>query len=82
MALGLINPLLALAATIETGPGQDSNCAQTLQLAAKGVQAALLKATPTNSKNQLFWSPWLLAVALQSGLVFAANGAVTIALNF
>jgi uncharacterized protein involved in outer membrane biogenesis len=26
MALGVINPLLALAATIETGPGQDENC--------------------------------------------------------
>lgn len=51
LALGLINPLLALAATIETGPGQDANCAQTLQLAAKGGQAALLKATQANSKN-------------------------------
>jgi uncharacterized protein involved in outer membrane biogenesis len=26
LALGAINPLLALAATIETGPGQDSDC--------------------------------------------------------
>jgi AsmA family protein len=27
VALGVINPLLALAATIETGPGEDTNCA-------------------------------------------------------
>ena len=26
LALGLVNPLLALAATIETGPGQDADC--------------------------------------------------------
>jgi uncharacterized protein involved in outer membrane biogenesis len=34
IALGLINPLLALAATIETGPGQDADCRATLALAA------------------------------------------------
>ena len=34
VALGLINPLLALAATVETGPGQDADCRQTLALAA------------------------------------------------
>ena len=27
LALGLVNPLLALAATIETGPGEDADCA-------------------------------------------------------
>ena len=26
VALGAINPLLALAATIETGPGHDADC--------------------------------------------------------
>ena len=41
LALGVINPLLALAATIETGPGQDADCAQTLQVAAKGKPALL-----------------------------------------
>ncbi|MGJ7508586.1 AsmA family protein [Variovorax sp. GT1P44] len=30
VALGLINPLLALAATIETGPGQDAACQEVL----------------------------------------------------
>jgi uncharacterized protein involved in outer membrane biogenesis len=30
IALGVLNPLLALAATIETGPGQDENCSAIL----------------------------------------------------
>ncbi len=30
LALGAINPLLALAATVETGPGQDADCAGAL----------------------------------------------------
>jgi len=34
LALGAVNPLLALAATIETGPGQDENCAAILKQAA------------------------------------------------
>lgn len=34
LALAAINPLLALAATIETGPGQDSNCTEVLKQAA------------------------------------------------
>jgi hypothetical protein len=34
VALGAINPLLALAATIETGPGEDANCAAILKEAA------------------------------------------------
>ena len=36
LALGAINPLLALAATIETGPGQDANCGAILRQAAAG----------------------------------------------
>ena len=35
LALGAINPLLALAATIETGPGKDANCAEVLSDARK-----------------------------------------------
>ncbi len=38
LALGAINPLLALAATIETGPGVDTDCA-TLLTEAKNVSA-------------------------------------------
>lgn len=34
LALGLVNPLLALAATIETGPGQDADCSRVLAIAA------------------------------------------------
>lgn len=34
LALGLINPLLALAATIETGPGEDADCRSVLAAAA------------------------------------------------
>ena len=30
LALGAINPLLALAATVETGPGQDADCKDVL----------------------------------------------------
>jgi uncharacterized protein involved in outer membrane biogenesis len=35
LVLGAINPLLALAATVETGPGQDANCRAVLAQAAK-----------------------------------------------
>ncbi|MDB5878031.1 MAG: rane assembly protein AsmA, partial [Variovorax sp.] len=35
LALGAINPLLALAATIETGPGKDANCLEVLSDARK-----------------------------------------------
>lgn len=46
LALGMINPLLALAATVETGPGEDADCAQVLKTASKGklpVQNAVPK---------------------------------------
>jgi len=35
LLLGAINPLLALAATIETGPGVDADCADVLRQAAQ-----------------------------------------------
>jgi len=34
LALGAVNPLLALAATVETGPGEDANCGSILREAA------------------------------------------------
>ncbi len=40
LALGAVNPLLALAATIETGPGQDANCGPALREASSAYQAA------------------------------------------
>jgi uncharacterized protein involved in outer membrane biogenesis len=40
LALGAVNPLLALAATIETGPGEDANCGAILREAASPDAAA------------------------------------------
>lgn len=40
LLLAAINPLLALAATIETGPGQDADCRAVLAQAAKPAAAA------------------------------------------
>jgi uncharacterized protein involved in outer membrane biogenesis len=47
VALGAINPLLALAATIETGPGTDADCAGTLkEAAAPRAQARVERSAP------------------------------------
>jgi AsmA family protein len=40
LALAAINPLLALAATVETGPGEDADCAGVLAEAQKGKASA------------------------------------------
>jgi len=40
LAGGVLNPLLALATTLETGPGKDANCGPALQEAASPYQAA------------------------------------------
>ena len=45
LALAVINPLLALAATVETGPGQDADCAGVFSQAQKG-QASARSASP------------------------------------
>jgi uncharacterized protein involved in outer membrane biogenesis len=45
IALGAINPLLALAATIETGPGKDADCGAVLREAAAPAAAARIAAT-------------------------------------
>ncbi|HXD40880.1 MAG TPA: AsmA family protein [Ramlibacter sp.] len=44
LALAAINPLLALAATVETGPGQDANCGPALREAASPYAAARIAA--------------------------------------
>ena len=44
LALAAINPLLALAATIETGPGQNADCRQVIQQAAAPRAAAAIPA--------------------------------------
>lgn len=52
LALAAINPLLGLAATIETGPGKDADCRSVLQEAAAPAAAARAAAagTPAPSK--------------------------------
>ncbi|MCU4119795.1 AsmA family protein [Variovorax sp. N23] len=40
LALGAINPLLALAATIETGPGVDADCQEVLKRARQPISKA------------------------------------------
>lgn len=40
IALGAVNPFLALLATIETGPGQDADCTGALAIASKTSNAA------------------------------------------
>lgn len=46
LALGVINPLLALAATFETGPGQDADCQRALALAVDPKAKAQPATTP------------------------------------
>ena len=48
LLLGAINPLLALAATIETGPGIDADCADVLTRAAQ--PKAMIKPAATSKK--------------------------------
>ena len=52
LALAAINPLLGLAATIETGPGKDADCRSVLQEAAAPAAAARAAGagTPTPGK--------------------------------
>jgi hypothetical protein len=44
LALAAVNPLLGLAATIETGPGQDANCGPALREAYSPYAAARVAA--------------------------------------
>ena len=46
LALAAINPLLALAATVETGPGKDADCGAALHDAASPAAVARIAATP------------------------------------
>ena len=62
LALGLINPLLALAATVETGPGQDADCRQVLALAADPKT----KAQPQSQKPVTAAAPAVAAPATKS----------------
>lgn len=53
LALGAVNPLLALAATIETGPGKDADCGAALREAAAPDAAARVAASapPPSAAN-------------------------------
>jgi AsmA family protein len=59
LALGAVNPLLALAATIETGPGQDANCGPALREAASPYAAARIAAMsqPSPPKGTVLGGP-------------------------
>ena len=46
VALGIINPLLAIAATVETGPGEDADCAGVFAQGQKGQAGAKAQAKP------------------------------------
>ena len=47
LALGAVNPLLALAATVETGPGQDADCGTALkEAAAPQAEARVMRNAP------------------------------------
>lgn len=52
LALGVINPLLALAATIETGPGKDADCAAILRAAASPNAAAARAEVKSQARHQ------------------------------
>ena len=45
IALGAVNPFLALLATIETGPGQDADCTGALAVAASPKSKVKVKTT-------------------------------------
>ena len=55
LALGLLNPLLALAATFETGPGVDADCRSALALAAD--PKAIARAQPASAASAAPSSP-------------------------
>ena len=61
LALGAVNPLLAFAATIETGPGRDTDCTAALREAAAPEAAARISATapapPASSPQQVMGAP-------------------------
>ena len=57
LALGLINPLLALAATIETGPGQDADCSRVLAIAADPKAKAQTQAPAKSSVPAVLVQP-------------------------
>jgi AsmA family protein len=52
LAAGVLNPLLALATTLESGPGKDANCGPALQEAASPYQAAKIAVMSQSQQQQ------------------------------
>jgi hypothetical protein len=50
IALGVVKPLLALLATIETGPGQDADCTGSLAIASKASNPVSNPASKASAK--------------------------------
>ena len=51
LALAAINPLLGLAATVETGPGQDVDCPRVLRQARAPSSAGAAGAAPSRAAS-------------------------------
>jgi len=78
LALGAVNPLLALAATVETGPGQDANCGPALREAASPYAAARIAAMsqpPAPKKANVLGGPPAPAASPASAAPGAPAGA-------
>jgi uncharacterized protein involved in outer membrane biogenesis len=60
LALSAINPLLGLAATIETGPGKDADCRAVLQEAAAPAAAARAAAAGTPAPGKPATDPAIM----------------------
>lgn len=72
LALAAVNPLLALAATIETGPGKDANCGDVLRAAATPeaaarVDAAAPAATAAAGSAKVLGAPATAPAAARAG---------------
>ena len=74
LALGAINPLLALAATIETGPGEDANCGAILRAAA-APDAASRAEVRSRAQQQQQRSATLGGAPNESKPLFGRRGA-------
>jgi hypothetical protein len=78
LALGAVNPLLALAATVETGPGQNANCGPALREAASPYAAARIAAMsrpPEPQKANVLGGPQAAPAAPAAPAGPAAPGA-------
>jgi AsmA family protein len=76
LALAAVNPLLALAATVETGPGQDANCGPALREAASSYAAAriaTMSQPPLPQKGSQLGGPPAAAVPGAAGAPTAAG---------